>query len=140
MPSDERLVLDTNVVLSGLLFPGSTPSKALLKAQAGIVLASDETLLELLEVLSRSRFDRYIELSVRQRLMAEFANACEIIQIQYPIRACRDPRDDKFLEVAVHGRANLIVTGDMDLLALHPFRGIAILTPADYLQQEAANL
>jgi len=53
-----------------------------------------------------------------------------------PIRACRDPRDDKFLEVAVHGRADAIVTGDADLLALHPFRGIAILTPAAYLEQK----
>jgi putative PIN family toxin of toxin-antitoxin system len=136
MPGNERLVLDTNVILSGLLFPGSTPSKALLKAQAGAVLASDATLLELVEVLGRARFDRYIELSVRQRLVAELANVCEKVQIDFPIRACRDPRDDKFLEVAVHGRADVIVTGDEDLLALHPFRGIAILTSAEYLERE----
>ena len=53
-----------------------------------------------------------------------------------PVRACRDPRDDKFLEVAVRGRADAIVTGDADLLALHPFRGIAILTPAKYLERK----
>jgi putative PIN family toxin of toxin-antitoxin system len=57
------------------------------------------------------------------------------VDIPFPIRACRDPRDDKFLEVAVHGRADLIVTGDTDLLALHPFRGISILTPAEYVAQ-----
>ena len=49
------------------------------------------------------------------------------------IRACRDPKDDKFLEVATHGRADAIITGDQDLLTLNPFRGIAILTPAEYL-------
>ena len=54
MPGAERYVLDTNVVLSGQLFPGSTPSRALLKAQAGKVLASDETMLELVEVMSRT--------------------------------------------------------------------------------------
>jgi putative PIN family toxin of toxin-antitoxin system len=135
MPGTERLVLDTNVVLSGLLFPGSTPSRALLKAQAGEVLASDATLLELVEVMSRARFDRYVERRVRQRLMAEFANACEPVQIVSPIRACRDPRDDKFLDVAVHGRADVIVTGDRDLLDLNPFRGIEILTPAEYLKR-----
>ena len=55
------------------------------------------------------------------------------VQTPTSIRACRDPKDDKFLEVAVHGSADVIVTGDSDLLDLHPFRGIAILTPADYL-------
>jgi putative PIN family toxin of toxin-antitoxin system len=135
MPGAERLVLDTNVILSGVLFPGSTPSRALLKAQAGEVLASDATLLELVGVMSRARFDRYVERSVRQRLVAEFANACETVLIISPIRACRDPRDDKFLEVAVHGRADVIVTGDRDLLYLNPFRGIEILTPAEYLKR-----
>ena len=100
------------------------------------MLASDATLLELVEVMSRARFDRYIDPGIRQRLVAEFAYACETIEIVAPIRACRDPKDDKFLEVAVHGRAELIVTGDEDLVALNPFRGIAILTPAQYLEME----
>jgi putative PIN family toxin of toxin-antitoxin system len=134
MPDPKRLVVDTNVVLSGLIFPGSDPSRALLKAQTNEVLASDATLLELIEVVSRTRFDRYIDRSIRQRLVAEFANACEAVEIVAPIRACRDPKDDKFLEVAVHGRADLIVTGDEDLLVLHPFQGIVILTPAQYLE------
>jgi len=136
MPDLKRLVIDTNVVLSGLLFPGSTSSRALLRAQSGEVLASDATLLELVEVMSRARFDRYVERSIRQRLVAEFANACEAVQIVAPIHVCRDPKDDKFLEVAVHGRADVIVTGDEDLLVLNPFRGIAILTPAQYLELE----
>jgi len=63
-------------------------------------------------------------------------NACETVEITSSIRACHDARDDKFLEVAVDGRAEMIVTGDQDLLALHPFQGIAILTPSDYLEQE----
>ena|ERR1035438_6499876 len=135
MSDTERHVLDTNVVFSGLLFPGSPPSLALLKAQRGKVLASDATLLELIEVMGRVRFDRYVERTFRQRLAVEFVNACETVSIAYPIQACRDPRDDKFLEVAVHGRADVIVTGDDDLLELHPFRGIAILTPAEYLER-----
>jgi putative PIN family toxin of toxin-antitoxin system len=134
MATAERLVLDTNVVLSALLFPGSLPNRALLRAQASQTLASDATLLELVEVMGRARFDRYVERDLRQRLAAEYMNACETVQIFYSIRVCRDPRDDKFLEVAVHGRADLIVTGDEDLLALNPFRGIAILSPAAYLE------
>ncbi|MGD0629861.1 MAG: putative toxin-antitoxin system toxin component, PIN family [Terracidiphilus sp.] len=136
MPAAERVVLDTNVVLSGLLFSGSNPSLALLKAQGGQMLGSDATLLELVEVMHRPRFDRYIERAFRERLVAEYMNACEAVPILYSIRACRDPKDDKFLEVAVYGQADAIVTGDQDLLDLHPFRGIAILTPRAYLGLE----
>jgi putative PIN family toxin of toxin-antitoxin system len=136
MPGDERLVVDTNVVLSGLLFPGSIPSRALLKAQTCTILASETTRLELVEVMERSRFDRYVEREVRQRLADEYGKACEMVEILFPIHACRDPKDDKFLEVAVHGLADLILTGDRDLLDLHPFHGIAILTPAEYLERK----
>jgi predicted nucleic acid-binding protein len=50
------------------------------------------------------------------------------------VRACRDPKDDKFLELAVSGAACCVVTGDQDLLALHPFRSVSILTPAQFLE------
>jgi len=129
-----RVVVDTNVVVSGILFPASTPSRVLRKAQECRVLISEATKQELVEVMRRSRFDRYVERSLREGLVAEYLQACKMVEIQFPIRACRDPRDDKFLEVAVHGRADQIVTGDSDLLALHPFQGIAILTPAEYLE------
>jgi len=57
----------------------------------------------------------------------------ETIEVTQSIRGSRDPRDDKFLEAAINGRADILVTGDGDLLELHPFRGVAILSPADYL-------
>jgi predicted nucleic acid-binding protein len=60
----------------------------------------------------------------------------ELIDVLRSIRASRDPNDDKFLDAAVNGRANVIVTGDKDLLDLNPFRGTAIVTPADYLARE----
>jgi putative PIN family toxin of toxin-antitoxin system len=101
-----------------------------------VVLASNLTRQELIEVADRSRFDRYVEREIRRRLVAEYLRATVVVDILFPIRACRDPRDDKFLEVAMHGRADAIVTGDADLLALHPFRGIAILTPAASLERE----
>jgi putative PIN family toxin of toxin-antitoxin system len=136
MPGAERLVLDTNVIVSGILFPGSAPSRVLLKAQSCQVLASDATLLELIEMLGRASFDRYVQRSIRQGLAAQFTNACEMVQVTASLPVCRDPRDDKFLELAVEGRADAIVTGDSDLLELHPFRGIAIVTPAAYLEME----
>ena len=59
----------------------------------------------------------------------------EIVEVVQVVRACRDPKDDKFLEVAVNGRADVIVSDDGDLLALNPFRGIAILAPSAYLDR-----
>ena len=64
------------------------------------------------------------------------ASLVELIDVLQAIRASRDPKDDKFLEAAVNGRADLNVTGDRDLLDLNPFRGIAILTPAEYLARD----
>jgi putative PIN family toxin of toxin-antitoxin system len=88
---------------------------------------------ELLAVFSRPRFDRYGSCERRLQLANAFILATEEVLVTDPIRACRDPRDDKFLEAAVHGRADAIITGDLDLLALDPFDGIRILTPAIYL-------
>ena len=136
MREAERVVLDTNVVLSGLLFSSGNPGLSFLRAQDGQLLGSDATLLELAEVMNRPRFDRYLDRALRAQLVAEYMNACEVVPIVYPIRACRDPKDDKFLEVAVHGRADAIISGDGDLLALNPFRGIAILTPREYLDRQ----
>jgi putative PIN family toxin of toxin-antitoxin system len=136
MPDQRRIVVDTNVVISGLLFPGSDLGRAWLKAQTGEMLASEATKLEFVEVMSRSKFDRYVALEVRQQLTAEYIRACETVPVHSTIRACRDAGDNKFLELAVDGRADLILTGDLDLLALHPFYGIAIMTPIQYLAED----
>jgi putative PIN family toxin of toxin-antitoxin system len=136
MTNDEqavRIVVDTNVVLSGLLFPGSVPSRALLRAQAGTMLASTATCEELAETMSRSRFDRYVDTEIRLQLVREYQRTCVMVEIPSPIHACRDPRDDKFLEVAIYGKADVLLTGDADLLALHPFRSVEILSPAAFL-------
>jgi len=97
------------------------------------VLASTDTLAELADVLSRPKFDPYVSIEERQTFLRLFARLAEHVAISRPIRACRDPKDDKFLELAVNGSAGLIVTGDADLLALHPFHAIAILTPSAFL-------
>jgi putative PIN family toxin of toxin-antitoxin system len=135
MTNARRLVLDTNVLVSAALRNGSLPHRALLKARMEAkLMASDETLAEFCSVLLREKFDRDVARVIRLDLLEEYTKLCTLVPIPTSIRACRDPRDDKFLEVAVHGRADLIVTGDTDLLALNPFRGIAILTPAEYLE------
>ena len=69
--------------------------------------------------------------------LAKLMAAAELVTITERIAACRDPTDDKFLELAVNGHADLIVSGDSDLLALNPFRDIPIVTPAMFAQGAA---
>ena len=131
-----RVVLDTNVLISGLLSSTSTPARAVERAIThGQLLASTATLRELAATLLLPRFDRYVPRERRDALFLRLAPLIELVEVVQQVRACRDPDDDKFLEVAVNGRADVLVSGDADLLALHPFRRIAILRPATYVSR-----
>jgi putative PIN family toxin of toxin-antitoxin system len=134
----ERVVVDTNVLISGLLSSTPTPARAVEHAiQTAQLVASRETLRELFTTLLAARFDRYVSRERRERLLLRLISLVEIAVIVQEIRACRDPDDDKFLEAAVNGRADVLVSGDDDLLVLHPFREIAILSAAEYLKRNA---
>jgi len=129
-----RVVFDTNVLVSALLVPDSLPRKALDGAlQKGTVLLSYAVLSELYDVLSRKHFQKYVDEDDIQAFVAALTREAEWVDADIRIVASRDAKDDKFLELAVGGRATHIVTGDSDLLVLHPFRGIAIISPATFL-------
>jgi putative PIN family toxin of toxin-antitoxin system len=129
-----RVVLDTNVLISAALKEKSMPGMAALGVERrGILLKSLATEQQLFEVLVRPYFDSLIDPEARAWLKKLMA-AAELVTISERIAACRDPTDDKFLELAVNGHADLIVTGDSDLIALNPFRDIPILTPAAFVQ------
>jgi putative PIN family toxin of toxin-antitoxin system len=131
-----RCVVDTNVFVSAVVFSLSVPRQAVKKAlRDGVVLFSDCTIDELKEVLFRSKFDLYVSRHERAAFLGQLGAVAEFVPIVQLIRECRDPKDDKFLEVALNGKADLIITGDADLLTLHPWREIAILSPANYLNQ-----
>lgn len=91
-------------------------------------------LAEIYEVLSRKQFRRYVDEEDIRRFLAALTRETEYVDVDQSIKACRDPKDDKFLELAVSGRANYIVSGDSDLLALNPFRGIRITPPHTFLK------
>lgn len=132
-----RLVLDTNLLVSAALIDHSVSRQAFNKARGeGTLLASQATFRELTSVLARPKFQKYVSETDRLRFVSLYRQAVEMIDVQEEIQACRDPRDDKFLELAVSGRAKAIITGDKDLLVLHPFRGIAILHLKDYLSDQ----
>jgi uncharacterized protein len=128
-----RAVLDTNVVLSGLLWQGA-PHALLDQVREGKLtfISSPALLAELAEVLARPQFETILTRSntSRERSLAEVRELTEVIEpppLAEPV--CRDPDDDQVLACALAAAANLIVSGDRDLLALGSFRDIRILTP-----------
>lgn len=134
MRSKDRFVFDTNVLVRAALLSDSNAAQAFRKArQLGEILSSVSVSEELNEVLGRDKFDRYITREDRERFLVAFLRAAVVIEIGEPIVACRDPKDDKFLELAVSGGATHIITADDDLLALHPFRGISIVSIEQFL-------
>lgn len=131
---ERRWVLDTNALISRLLLPTGVAARAVDHALArGVVLVSEETMNELAEVISRPKFDRYLSVAERVQFLRLFGGVARMVNITHRVAACRDPKDDKFLHVALNGEAEAIVTGDQDLLVLHPFHGISILSPADFI-------
>jgi uncharacterized protein len=131
---DLRWVFDTNAAVSALLFEQSVPGKALHAGlQQGTILQSEATIAELSAVLARKKFDRYLTRDQRDQFLVMLLQVAIIVEISEEIRASRDPKDDKFFELALSGKASCLVSGDADLLALNPFRGIPILNPAAFL-------
>lgn len=90
---------------------------------------------ELADVLSRSKFDSYISMGERRHFFSLLARIVEMVPIVHSVHVCRDHKDDHILELALNGAADLIVTGDRDLLSLDPFQKIPVLTPAAYLRR-----
>ena len=132
-----RIVIDTGVLISAALKAQTVPSIAVYQAgQRGTLIKSDETVAELMEVVDRPHLARLISPIARARLM-EIMGTAELVTIVERFAACRDPKDDKFLELAVNGRADMIITGDSDLLVLNPFRDILIVTPTTFVRAQA---
>ena len=129
-----RLVVDTNVFVSAALKESSWPAGTVRWVERyGGLLKSSATEGELLAVLQRPRIASRIPLFFLDNLRGLLA-AAELVTITEHVAACRDPKDDKFLELAVNGRADVIVSGDADLVELDTFRGIPIVPPAAFLR------
>lgn len=133
----ERFVIDTNVLISAALIDESVPARARNQALgAGQLVGTEETVQEFVATLLDPKFDRYVARASREALIRALQPVIEVVPVVQSVQACRDARDNKFLEAAVNGRADVLISGDKDLLALHPFLGIAILTPADFLARD----
>jgi putative PIN family toxin of toxin-antitoxin system len=140
-PERPRVVLDTSVIISRFLCPQSVPGQAVERAKTqATLLVSEETIAELLAVLSRPKFAKYVDPGDASAIAQAIAGIAEIVSVTATVAACRDPDDDKFLALAISGRARVIVTGDDDLLALHPFHGIAIVTPKQFVSESLSSI
>ena len=130
------VVIDTNVIISALL-GGRTTQRiltAFLEGHFNWVL-SPSLLTELLEVISRPTIQPYISKTDRDQFVHLLQADTLLIVPTRKVSVCRDPKDNIFLECAIEARVNVIVTGDNDLLILHPFRGIPIVTPQTFIKK-----
>ena len=135
MNSDIRYVFDTNVIISALLFNTSVPGKAFTRLlDNGTILISQSLVEELNDVLGRDKFNRYVTPEERENFIQALIGEAELVEIGETVAACRDPKDNRILELAANGNASFVVTGDHDLLVLNPFRGIQIVTPSKLLE------
>jgi putative PIN family toxin of toxin-antitoxin system len=132
-----KLVVDTNVFVSAAFKELSWPGMVVRWVDKfGGLLKTSATEQEIFDVVQRPRIAENTVPLFAARLRQIFA-AAELVTITERVAACRDPKDDKFLELAVNGRADLIVSGDADLLVLDTFRGIPIITPAAFGHSQA---
>lgn len=127
-------VFDTNTLVSAFLFKNSSPRIAFKHAvRNGRIICSKESFAEFKVVLLRPKFDKYLSLNSKHNALKEIEETLLFIDVKEHITACRDPKDNKFLELAVAANASCIITGDADLLVLNPFREIPILNASDFL-------
>ena len=131
----ERVVLDSNVLISALLKPEGAAGLLLRRLAAcnSVLLMSDATFVELATRLARPKFDRYRTAKQLHDFLDWLAELAEWVAPDMQIEACRDADDNRFLEVLIAGDGDLLISGDQDLLTLDPFEGKRILSIADAL-------
>jgi len=139
-----RVVLDTSTLVSAALRVDSVPHRALAHAlSSGDVCASVSTLAELEQVLLRPKFDRYQLRDVRMAFAAILRRQVHLFAVSEADEVnveppCRDPKDNKFLALAKVCDADVLISSDADLLVLHPWQGVPILTPAAFMKKVSA--
>jgi putative PIN family toxin of toxin-antitoxin system len=138
-----RAVVDTNVVVSGLIKPDGPCGRILraLRERDFVIVVSAELLKELSAVLQYPKIQtKYgIDRTVREALFALIALRGDLVTAAEPVSVCRDSDDDRILEAALAGQADFIVSGDADLSGLKRFRGVRIVSPKGFLKSIARS-
>ena len=129
------VVIDANVLVSAAIINNSVSFLAVRKAfLSDLVIRSSSTTLEFSNTLKREKFDKYFRNEYERDFFIHlFTSQSKIIEVSHRVTLCRDPDDNKYLELALSGKADRIITGDPDLLVLNPFENIPIITPKEFL-------
>ena len=133
----ERVVLDTNVLISAALWPQGPPRSVVdaVARQGGVLVFSEATFDELRTRLLKAKFDAYATPALRAAFLARLRAVSDWVWITGNRMGCRDPDDDKILETALAGDADALVSGDQDLLEMAEFADVPILSPAAFLER-----
>lgn len=136
-----RCIFDTNTLVSAVLFKKSPPGQALAIALRNYtLLVSTDTVGELAEVLSRKKFQKYVTAEEREEFLNAFLATTTLINVTSREERCRDPKDDKFLNLAISGNADVIVTGDKDLLSIGNCEKTKIVNAEVFLKTQLTML
>lgn len=132
--SDDKLfIFDTNVLISAALIKNSPTESSLKKAiESGLLAFSRQTLNELIEILKRPKFEKYLSKTERQEFLTNILSVSQLFNPSRQFEICRDPRDNIFLDLIFECRADYLITGDQDLLVLRSFETAKILSPTDF--------
>ncbi len=126
--------MDTSALISAHLSPRSVHREAYdLAWNKGIVVFSKATFHEFALTFAKEKFERYQPLEERLKIISLVELRSQLFEVSIKLNVCLDPMDDMFLELAITSGASAIITRDPDLLVLHPFENIPILSPADFL-------
>jgi uncharacterized protein len=134
-----RIILDTNTFVSGIIFKGNLLRQLVtLVVNDYELMFSDETWDELAQVFQREKFEQHLPLGTRLSVLADLAARITVIRPTSVITDCRDPKDNKFLALALDGNVATIISGDADMKALNPWRGIGIVSPEEFVRSRSA--
>ncbi len=136
------IVLDSNLVVSAFLNPHSVAAQALaIGLENFSPVCSREIFAELVDVLALDKFDKYISKNARVALLDLYAQSVQFFDVPLAVTDCKDPKDNKFLALALAAQASVLVTGDKkDLLVMNPYQGVAIMGLREFVDGHARYL
>ncbi len=130
------IVIDTNALISAGLLPESRTAQALaLAAEHFVIAQNQETWRELETRIARPKFDRYFGDSGRLRHLVAIAQSIQRFEVATEVEVSRDKTDDKFIALAIDSGATIVISGDLDLKDVQTYKGLEILSPAQFLDR-----
>lgn len=131
-----RIIIDTNLWISFLITKDFAKLDEIIFSQNGILVFSQELLDEFLEVAKRPKFRRFFSIADIEEILETIQEYADFVKVQTKIEVCRDPKDNFLLSLSVDGSADILLTGDKDLLVLTKFGETKIMTISDFLRDQ----